>query len=175
MKLKNLKRIPFEIAEALISKEEWKKESREKFLKLLINDTSSALEVKTSDVSVDYLIEKNYIGFYPATEAGIKDNDRNTFLIINLEDFNLQNADNNINVTGAIYITTDKSHCLLDNKKLRLLELIDVIDTLLDNQKLSSAGKISLTSANYVVFSDFRSGYRINFRCSDQQTRKAEL
>ena len=45
----------------------------------------------------------------------------------------------------------------------------------LENKKLSAAGKIQLTSVNYVVFSDFRCGYRINFRISEQSNRKAEL
>ena len=64
---------------------------------------------------------------------------------------------------------------ILDGNKLRLLELADSIESCLEGQKLSSAGKITLSSINYVVFSDFRSGYRINFRLNDQQARKAEL
>ena len=54
-------------------------------------------------------------------------------------------------------------------------KIADAIDSTLDGQKLTAAGQIILTSINYVVFSDFRSGYRINFRIQDQQTRKAEL
>lgn len=168
MKLKNIKKIPFEIASILASNED--------VVKLIYDDDSSVLLKKNKiNISMEELIQKNYIGFYPATETGINSIDRNTFIIINLEDINLQNTDININTSGAIYITTDKAHCLLNNNKLRLLELADVIEGVLENQKLSSAGKIILTSVNYVVFSDFRSGYRINFRCSDQQTRKAEL
>lgn len=168
MKLKNIKKIPFEIASVLVSNED--------VVKLIYDDDPSVLLKKNKiNISMEELIQKNYIGFYPATETGINSIDRNTFIIINLEDINLQNTDININTSGAIYITTDKAHCLLNNNKLRLLELADVIEDVLENQKLSSAGKIILTSVNYVVFSDFRSGYRINFRCSDQQTRKAEL
>lgn len=168
MKLKNIKKIPFEIASILVSNED--------VVKLIYDDDPSVLLKKNKiNISMEELIQKNYIGFYPATETGINSIDRNTFIIINLEDINLQNTDININTSGAIYITTDKAHCLLNNNKLRLLELADVIEGVLENQKLSSAGKIILTSVNYVVFSDFRSGYRINFRCSDQQTRKAEL
>lgn len=168
MKLKNIKKIPFEIASILVSNED--------VVKLIYDDDPSVLLKKNKiNISMEELIQKNYIGFYPATETGINSIDRNTFIIINLEDINLQNTDININTSGAIYITTDKAHCLLNNNKLRLLELADIIEGVLENQKLSSAGKIILTSVNYVVFSDFRSGYRINFRCSDQQTRKAEL
>ena len=168
MKLRNLKKVPMEIASLLAA--------NENVVRLIYDDSSSALSTpKDFNIGVRDLITSNYIGFYPATESGIKDIERNTFIIINLEDINLQNADNNTSASGAIYITTDRSHCLLDNNKLRLLELSDEIESVLENEKLSSAGKIYLTSINYVVFSDFRSGYRINFRINDQETRKAEL
>ena len=168
MKLKNLKNAPIEIASTLAS--------NETIVRLIYDDEPSVLlNPKTISLSIEELINQNYIGFYPATETGINSIDRNTFIIINLEDFNLQNTNSNTGCTGAIYITTDKAHCLLSNNKLRLLELIDEIETTLENKKLSAAGKIQLTSVTYVVFSDFRSGYRINFRISDQLNRKAEL
>lgn len=176
MKLRNLKKVPFEVAEKLIITDNFGKlEARDNILKLLFHDDMSALNKEVSPTTIEYLIQKDYIGFYPATESGIKEIERNTFLIINLEDFSFQGADNNTSVSGSIYITTDKDHCLLENKKLRLLELMDAIETMLEGEKLSSAGQISITSAHYVVFSDFRSGYRINFRINDQATRKAEL
>lgn len=168
MKLRNLKDIPFQLAAELVK--------NKNIVNLIYDDKSSALNNEEALISdINQLIAENYIGFYPATETGIKDVDKNTFIIINLEDFSLQGVDYNTTTTGAIYITTDKSHCLLDNGKLRLLELIDEIETTLEGNKLASAGKVSLTSANYVVFSDFRCGYRINFRISDQTARKAEL
>lgn len=167
MKLRNLKEIPFQIASELAK--------NPKILSLIYNDNSSVLNEEVPSIDLNELIQKNYIGFYPATESGIKDVDKNTFIIINLEDFNLQNTDYNVSTSGAIYITTDKSHCLLDNGKLRLLELVDEIESALEGCKFIAAGKVSLTSANYVVFSDFRCGYRINFRISDQTARKAEL
>lgn len=168
MKLKNIKKIPFEIAAVLASKEE--------IVKLIYDDDPSVLIKKNQlPISMGELIKENYIGFYPATETGINQIDKNTFIVINVEDINLYSTDDNISINGAIYITTDKAHCLLSNNKLRLLELADEIESALENYKLSSAGKITLSSINYVVFSDFRSGYRINFRCSDQQSRKVEL
>lgn len=168
MKLKNLKKIPFEIATTLAADDI--------IVRLLYDDDPSVLN-KTTDIAISMqeLISSNYIGFYPATESGIKDIDRSTFIIINMEDFMLTTQDNNTRATGAIYITTDKSHCLLLNNKHRLLELVDRIETVLNGRKLSAAGEIDLTSVNYVVFSDFRSGYRINFKCFDQANRKAEL
>ena len=168
MKLKNLKKIPFEIATALAADET--------IVRLIYDDDASALLKKTGlSISAAELINSNYINFYPATESGIKEIDRNTFIVINLEDFTFRTQDNNTKVTGAIYITTDKAHSLLSENKIRLLELADKIDSVLDEKKLTCAGEISLTSVNYVVFSDFRCGYRISFRCFDQPSRKAEL
>jgi hypothetical protein len=168
MKLRNLKKAPFEIATLLAA--------NSNIVRLLYDDTPTVLaDKKEFSLSIKDLIEQNYIGFYPATEAGIKEIDKNTFIIISLEDFNFTGTDNNTSASGAIYITTDKSHCLLNENRLRMLELVDEIEETLENKKLSSAGQLSINSANYVVFSDFRSGYRINFRIYDQPTRKAEL
>ena len=168
MKLKNIKKAPFEIATLLAADKD--------IVRLLCDDRASVLIDKVDiNKTVEDLIKEKYIGFYPATEVGIKDIDRNTFIIINIEDMSLRSNDNNISVNGTIYLTTDYSHALLENNTLRLIELADAIDSLLENQKLTSAGKIQLSSVSYVVFSDFRSGYRINFRFNDQPTRKAEL
>lgn len=168
MKLKNLKKVPFEIATLLAS--------NDTIVKLLCNDSPMVLAMK--DIfkkSVAELIEENYINFYPAAETGINDIDRNTFIIINIENFDVTITDSNTVATGAVFVTTDKAHCLLNNNSLRLLELCDEIETTLENQKLSSAGSLQLEGIHYVVFSDFRSGYRIDFRCTDQNNRKAEL
>ena len=168
MKLKNLKKAPIEIASLLAA--------NKKVVQLIKDDSPSALiQPKEQESTVQELINSNYIGFYPATEAGINEIDRNTFIIINLEDFSLNSIDNNINASGAIYITTDKAHSLLENNSLRLLELADAIEGCLEGVKLTSAGTLQIFSINYVVFSDFRSGYRINIRLVDQQGRKAEL
>lgn len=167
MKLKNLKKTPIEIAICLTR--------NTNIVKLIYDDSIKALSNTIELPSAKELITKDYISFYPATESGIQDIDKNTFIVINMENFNLQSRDNNILAFGTIYITTDKAHCVLENNKLRLLELIDEIDTTLENVKLSCAGKLELTSADYVIFSSFRSGYRINFNIRDQQKRKAEL
>ena len=167
MKLKTLKKTPFQIAQLIAS--------NPTVVNLIYNDSPSVLTDENVVVEFNSLVTDGYINFYPATDAGIRDIQRNTFIVINLEDFNLNSTDSNTTATGAIYITTDKAHSLLDNNKLRLLELADEIETTLADQKLASAGQIKMMSMTYVVFSEFRSGYRISFRLADQQTRKAEL
>ena len=167
MKLKNLKKAPIEIASLLAA--------NKTILQLVYDDHPSVLTSPTEiNLGINELINSNYIGFYPATESGINEVDRNTFIVINMEDFGLQNSDS-VSASGAVYITTDKAHSLLDGNRLRLLELADAIEGCLNGAKLSSAGVIQVSSINYVVFSDFRSGYRINIRLLDQQGRKAEL
>lgn len=168
MRLKNIKKIPIEIATLLAANED--------VVRLVYDDEPSVLiNKKTIQKTIQELIESNYINFYPASETGINTIDRSTFIIINLEDVSFNRVDNNVASSGAIYITTDKAHSLLTGNKIRLLELADCIESTLDGQKLSSAGEIRITSMHYIVFSDFRSGYRILFDCVDQQNRKAEL
>lgn len=167
MKLSSLKRVPLEIAQSLAE--------NKKIVNLIYNDSPTVLTDKDVEISMQKLIEDDYIGFYPATESGINDIDRNTFIIINLEDFSFQQRDFNTGVNGVIYITTNKARSLLDKNRLRILELADEIEGTLENCKLSAAGKITILSMHYVVFSDFRCGYRINFRLNDQQSRRAEL
>lgn len=168
MKLKNLKLAPFQIAGELAANKQ--------IVRLIYDDNENVLdEMFEYDLTAQELINENYIGFYPATESGIVSIDKNTFIIINMEDFSFNDSDANVRGSGAIYITTDKNHALLTKGRLRLLELVDAIEGCLNNKKLMSAGKIRITSANYVVFSDFRSGYRINFSINDQQREKAEL
>ena len=167
MKLKTLKKTPFQIAQLIAS--------NPTVVNLIYNDSPSVLTDENVVVEFNSLVTDGYINFYPATDAGIRDIQRNTFIVINLEDFNLNSTDSNTTATGAIYITTDKAHSLLDNNKLRLLELADEIETTLADQKLASAGQIKMMNMTYVVFSEFRSGYRISFRLADQQSRKAEL
>ena len=170
MKLKNFEKLPFEIATRLLTKDD---KLAEEIISLLCDDSNNLSSFVTK--TLQELIAEEYINFTPATESGIKDISRNTFLVINTEDFNFNLSDSNINVIGSIYITTDKSHYLLSDNSLRLLKLADAIISALDNEKMSSAGKISISSMNYVVFSEFRGGFRINFRCVDQPTKKAEL
>ena len=60
MKLKNLKNAPIEIASTLAS--------NETIVRLIYDDEPSVLlNKKTISLSIEELINQNYIGFYPAT------------------------------------------------------------------------------------------------------------
>ena len=163
-RLKNIKKGPFEIATLLAS--------NEKVKSLLYHDSKDALS-KTLDIGVEQLIEQEYINFSSVTSSGIKDMKVNTFISIILEDFTF--SSDHTNVSGAVYVSTDAAHQSLGEQKLRLLELVDEVENILNDVKLSSAGKINIMHASYTVFSEFRAGYRISFQLTDQENRKAEL
>ena len=75
MKLRNLKDIPFQLAAELVK--------NKNIVNLIYDDKSSALNNEEALISdINQLIAENYIGFYPATETGIKDVDKNTFIIV---------------------------------------------------------------------------------------------
>ena len=63
MKLKNIKKVPFEIATILAA--------NQKIIRLIYNDNPSVLtDQQDILLTTQQLIGLNYIGFYPATETG---------------------------------------------------------------------------------------------------------
>ena len=162
MRLRNIKKIPLEIA-SLIG-------SNKKICSLIYNDDSNALE-NNSEVTFSDLIKEGYINLFFPTENGIKNIAKNTFLSIGIEDIYVES----LSVTGVIYVVSNENTITLDGNKNRLLELVDEIESSINGQKISVTGEIRVLSISSVVFSDFRSGYRISFKCFDQQNRKAEL
>lgn len=121
------------------------------------------------------LIEQDYMSIAPIVDDNITNNSRNTFLIVHLEDIDTYGQEGNIQVGGTIFIGTNKEHTWLTGNKLRLLEMIDEIIKSLDGQKFSVAGKINLYRVSSVVYSKQSFGYRIAFRISELENRKAEL
>lgn len=165
--LKNINKAVFEIVTLLLQNDNIKK--------LLFWDSADALSLEVPDISIQRYIDDKYIWLYPAVETGIQNFERNTFLIVNLEEINLRSMDANTSASGAIYVTTDAKHSLLDNNQLRLLVLADEVRQSLDNHKLSAAGELQINSIRQQMISEFRSAYRISFSLSDQSTRKAEI
>ena len=53
--------------------------------------------------------------------------------------------------------------------------MVDEIVKSLDGQKFSVAGKASVTRASSIAYSKTVFGYRIAFKITDQENRKAEL
>ena len=166
--LGKIKLLPSEIIKALSLNTELQK--------LLVVDVQ---EMPSDDqfesMSWAELIEQNYMSIVPIIDDNITNNSRNTFLIIHLDDINTYGRENNIEVGGSIYIGTNLDHCWLKGNKLRLLEMIDEVIKTLDNRKLSVAGTLGIIRASSITYSKKSFGYRISFRVSEQENRKAEL
>ena len=161
--LENIQKLPLEIA-VLLSK-------NEKLQHLLVN-SSNNIEDEFTPVSINELLENNYISFTPVVSNNLQDTYRNTFLIINLEEIVF--GRNNL-IKGVIFIGTDTQHCILTNNKVRTLEMVAEIYDIINNQKVSSAGEIQINYARFVSYSEYLNGYKIVFEVKEQTVRKAEI
>lgn len=144
--------------------------------KLLISDSQ---ELPTDDEfktkNWDQLIEEDYMSICPVIDDNITNNLRNSFLIAHIEDIDAYGTENNLDVGGVIWVGTNKEHVWLKGNQLRLLEMVDEVIKSLDGQKCSVAGKITIIRASSVTYSKSSFGYRITFRITEQENRKAEL
>lgn len=166
-KLETINQLPKEIAVKL--------GSNTQLQRLLVDDDNTFADEFTP-LTLQELLEKEYISFAPIIDNNIRDSFRNTFLIINLEEIDFSDNDNNTSVSGAIFIGTDKQHAMLINNRLRLLELIKEVYSTLNNWKASTAGTINLQYATFVNFSEYVFGYKIVFKVVEQENvRKAEI
>lgn len=172
-RLLNIKKVPFEIA-AILAKDV-------KLKKLLLDDKPDALTASnvsyqivlpdgtTRDYTAQDLIDEKYIWVHdPILEYAIKKFERHTVIIISLESINPYSVNDNILGTGAIFVITSSDTTLLEGNKFRALEMADQIDILLNNKKLSSAGILTISSFDEVIYNEFSTGCRINFSIADQ-------
>ena len=166
--LGKIKNLPQEIVQTL--------SLNENLQRLLLVDTQDPLGDSTFKMlSWDKLIETNYMSIVPVIDNNIINTSRNSFLIVHLEDIDMYGWEDNTSVNGVVWIGTDAEHCWIKGNKLRLLEMIDEIVKSLDGQKFSVAGKASVTRASSIAYSKTVFGYRIAFKITDQENRKAEL
>ena len=166
--IKNIKKSFFEIAQLLAS--------NEKIQRLLVLDSKTPFTDTFTPKSINDLLAEKYICLVPPfLEEGIEDNWRNNFLVIRLEDITFPERDENTTVHGVIMIGAHDNYIILENNQNRLYELMDQIIKTLDGQKLSAAGKTTITYCSIVDYTPYVTGYRISFDFSDQGSRKAEL
>lgn len=162
-KLMNIKKAPFEIAQIL--------GGNELIQRLLVIDTPNALTKSFTPLSINELLANKYINITPRLENGKIDSGRNTFIEVRINecDFAREGA------VGEVLIGTDTEHALLENNKIRLLELADAIEGILNERKISTAGKILCRFVQEIEYSEFTYGYTIAFSISDQQTQKGDV
>lgn len=174
--LRNIKIIPREMLEEIVNPDN---DISKKIQKLLIVDDNN-LDLSILDdfttLSANELLEQGYVGFTPMLDENITNTKRNTFLIVNLDEIDFSNWEDNLSVSGAIFIGTNRDNAVINNKNLRLLELIDLLLELFHNKKLSASGTISMKYASFVTYSEYTFGYKIAFKVYDQNNiRKAEI
>ena len=164
--LETIKKIPMEIVVLLASNLE---------LQQLLVSSNNDPDSWTNTYDINTLLNQEYISFTPVVDQNISTNNKNTFIIVNLDEIDFSRQDNNVLATGVIFIGTDKQHAVLKNNKLRLLEMIDEIFQTLDKKKLSTSGEINMQYATFVSYSEYVFGYKITFNIAEQESRKVEI
>lgn len=166
MVLRNIHKSFKEIAMAL--------SSNPVLVSLLYNDKPDALTNLAAPISSDALLTEHYIVPFPPVGDN-QDINRNTYVSFVIDTLQYNTDDGNIIADLQLFVSTDNNHLILNDYRNRLLELVDQIGNTLDQLKLSASGKLNLVSTSYVPLSTFRPCYRMHFRFSDQQVRKAEI
>lgn len=164
--LETIKKIPMEIVVLLASNLK---------LQQLLVSSSNDPDSWMNTYDINTLLSQEYISFTPVVDQNISTNNKNTFVIVNLDEIDFSRQDNNLLATGVIFIGTDKQHAVLKNNKLRLLEMIDEIFQTLDRKKLSTSGEINMQYATFVSYSEYVFGYKITFNIAEQESRKVEI
>lgn len=149
--------------------------TNERLQKLLLIDTN---DINVADFEKWHwakLIESDYMSIAPIVDGNITNNSRNTFLIVHLDDIDSYGWEDNIEISGSVFIGTNLEHVWLQGNKLRLLEMIDEIMKTLDNYKFSVAGKMTVYRASSVVYANKSFGYRVFFKIKEQENKGVEL
>lgn len=140
--------------------------------KLLFYDSKNALSLPApskSDLIVESDTELGYITLFPIMEKGVLSYDRNTFIQITLPavDIDVDKDDQNMFAGVLITAITDFKHYMLNDNKIRLLEIINRVIKLLDGKKLKSAGKLEAIKVEEVIFDNYVYGYSLKLVFSD--------
>lgn len=162
--ISNLQKNMFAVKNILLNDEDIRK--------LLYYDTKNALELEApskEDLEVETDTELGYITLFPIMEKGIVEYNRNTFIQITVPTLDVDIDDNDGNLFFGMLITvvTDFKHYMLDNQKIRLLEIVNRVINDIDNQKLNSAGKLEVLKVDEIIFDNYVYGYGIKVMFTD--------
>lgn len=141
--------------------------------KYLLIDNKDINAENFQPLTIQQLLDQQYICNGSQNEDAIAKMGRNTFLVISLRDITF--ADKNINVYGNIYIVNNINNHFVNNHEDRCLHIANAIIKSIDGLKLSSSIQIGVTSLSRVTYTQFLSGYMLNFNFSDQAEKEAEL
>lgn len=147
----------------------------ERIQRLLLVDQYYVDDQPFTPLSLDEMLEKRYICLTPQNENAIRDMGRNTFIIITLQDINLNSNEDNMGVVCRIFIVTDIDHAMIYNYQDRTLLLADYILQDLNDVKLSSASEVKVTYITRVAYNELLSGYQVTLRYNDLSSQQAEI
>lgn len=154
--ISQLDRVIIEIKKILLKSENFKK--------LLKYNTPDAL----TGAAVDKNEVLDLIKITPAIYMVEQSDDiqYNTFAAVYTPNISFNDKLNDI--TFIVDLFTRKEILELDNNKLRLHQMLAEAAQSLDNQRLSFAGRINLTSANYVVVGNHYVGFQLELSVIDE-------
>ena len=81
---------------------------------LLVDSYNVKNQQNFTPLTINEILEKGYISLSPRNEDAIQQMDRNTLIILVLEDINFNGADDNYIVTCAAHVITDFDHILCE-------------------------------------------------------------
>ena len=158
--LKNLNKGLYEIKTALLASEEVRK--------LLYYDQSDALEKTAPDIN----LVKDYIGFFPITDSGISNYEKNSFIAITVPkiDIDMQEKEN---LYFGFYLTvvSKKDVLELDNNQIRIIRLCNAIIRALDGKKLSFPTPLEVIGMQQIVYDASTFGYVVKVFAQDMQKK----
>jgi hypothetical protein len=134
--------------------------------KLLLVDATDVENSQFTPLTLQEMLDKNYICVLPQNEVAIKKNDRNCFLAIALSNIDFLQTKNH-KVRGVVYIIMNVEHAIINNNEDRGLHIADVLVDLLDNLKLTCAGAIECQSIVRQAYTEFYTGYELEFSFAD--------
>lgn len=154
--ISNLDKVIFEIKKLLLKNENFKK-----LLKYNTPDALAGAAVNKDDVSA-------FVKTSPALYMVEQDLDLslNTFSVIYIPTVTFSNTLND--VTFIIDLFTRKEILELNNNQLRLHQMLAEASKSIDNQRISFAGRLHLTSATYVVVGNHYVGFQLEINVIDE-------
>lgn len=147
----------------------------ERIQRLLLVDQYDVNAATFTPLTLQEMLNKKYICLTPQNENSIRDMGRNTFIIITLQEVEVNGTEDNMSVTGRIFFITDLDHSMIKNYEDRALKLADYTLQDLQNLKLTSAGAIRVSYITQVAYTELLSGYQLTFRYTDQETQDIEI
>lgn len=154
--ISNLDKVIVEIKKLLLKSENFKK-----LLKYNTPDALAGAAVDKADVSA---FVKTTPSLYMVEEE--LDLSLNTFAVIYVPSISFTNQFSDITI--VIDLFTRKEIMELNNNQLRLHQMLSETALALDNQRISFAGRLHLTSAAYVVVGNHYVGFQLEINVIDE-------